>query len=713
MSNLGSIVVSLEANVARFESDLGKAEQFAKGAFERISAAGDMAANAAKGIGLAIAGIGAGLSINTLVNKFESVTASLAGLKEMSERTGASVENLSGMAAVARIGGRDLGEMETAVARMNKSLHANSDESKGAGKALAALGLDINKLKTEDPAQAFLDIAKAQEKFADSGGKSAVMMDILGKTGSQQIPLMHDLADQNELVAKATDAQAAAADKLEKDLKRLTATKEALYRTISVEIIPVYDAFIKALIDANNETDGVRKAAKDLAADGSIRSWAEGAAKAAGFVVDAFDGVVRTFNIVGKTAGAALAQTTLMLRGDFKGAMAVGGEWKSDIDSILNKPLFSDKLAAQLEAARRAALTPNLDNGLSGYTGHGGGSGKTGRTAKDKSDPLGDWLKMIEAQTKPALEALDKFDKMQRDAETSGMDLTKAEKSFYDLIASDDWKNMAEPWKDLVREHFEAANAAEKAAKQEKELNDLLKNTPTAKLEEARGKMLLLADAFEHGKITAEQFIEAANGVNGVKDELEKVADDMSEFTKQAAHNMQNAFSDFLFDPFAKGAKDMLRGFSDTVRKMAAQALSANILNSLFGDMGKTGKVGGFAKDGVDWLSSLFTFANGGIMTGAGPVPLRAYAGGGIADSAQVAVYGEGSMPEAFVPLPDGRAIPVKMQDSSASAAPQSIRIVNAFDTSVIGDYLGSDSGARVILNAVRRNAGAMRQVLA
>lgn len=55
-------------------------------------------------------------------------------------------------------------------------------------------------------------------------------------------------------------------------------------------------------------------------------------------------------------------------------------------------------------------------------------------------------------------------------------------------------------------------------------------------------------------------------------------------------------------------------------------------------------------------------FANGGIMTSEGPMPLRRYARGGVANSPQLAMFGEGAMPEAYVPLPDGRSIPVTMQ---------------------------------------------------
>lgn len=54
-------------------------------------------------------------------------------------------------------------------------------------------------------------------------------------------------------------------------------------------------------------------------------------------------------------------------------------------------------------------------------------------------------------------------------------------------------------------------------------------------------------------------------------------------------------------------------------------------------------------------------FANGGIMTSSGRLPLHKYAGGGIANSPQVALFGEGRLPEAYVPLPDGRRIPVAM----------------------------------------------------
>ena len=65
-------------------------------------------------------------------------------------------------------------------------------------------------------------------------------------------------------------------------------------------------------------------------------------------------------------------------------------------------------------------------------------------------------------------------------------------------------------------------------------------------------------------------------------------------------------------------------------------------------------------------VSSMFggatASANGNIMTEHGPLPLKYYSNGGIAKKAQVSIFGEGRTPEAYVPLPDGRSIPVTMK---------------------------------------------------
>jgi hypothetical protein len=88
-------------------------------------------------------------------------------------------------------------------------------------------------------------------------------------------------------------------------------------------------------------------------------------------------------------------------------------------------------------------------------------------------------------------------------------------------------------------------------------------------------------------------------------------------------------------------------------------------------------------------------------MTGDGPVPLKKYANGGIASSPQLAMFGEGSQPEAYVPLPDGRRIPVAMQGGGGGDTTVNVS-VDAKGTSVQGNSGQGEQLGRVIAQAVQ-----------
>jgi hypothetical protein len=134
------------------------------------------------------------------------------------------------------------------------------------------------------------------------------------------------------------------------------------------------------------------------------------------------------------------------------------------------------------------------------------------------------------------------------------------------------------------------------------------------------------------------------------------------------------------------------------VQMMILKPLEAGI-GSLFGGMfggptnlGTTGGTGG----GLGGL-----FADGGIMTSRGPLRLNRYASGGVARGAQMAIFGEGSGPEAYVPLPDGRAIPVNINSRGGG---------NANVSSVVNVHMNIPQGTSVE-DAHRMSATAARQM--
>ena len=131
-----------------------------------------------------------------------------------------------------------------------------------------------------------------------------------------------------------------------------------------------------------------------------------------------------------------------------------------------------------------------------------------------------------------------------------------------------------------------------------------------------------------------------------------------------------------------------------------------DVMSDLLKQIGKMLISFGMQALGKGIFPQLFPQALGGVMSGNGPVPLRKYARGGIAYGPQMALFGEGSTPEAYVPLPDGRSIPVKVKDGGSMG---NITVnVDASGSQVQGDQpnankLGEALGAAVRQELIRQ----------
>ncbi len=100
-------------------------------------------------------------------------------------------------------------------------------------------------------------------------------------------------------------------------------------------------------------------------------------------------------------------------------------------------------------------------------------------------------------------------------------------------------------------------------------------------------------------------------------------------------------------------------------------------------------------------ISGMIPFANGGVMTDQGSMPLKRYARGGIANSPQLALFGEGRMPEAYVPLPDGRSIPVTM-DGAGGQTSVVVNVNMASGQTEVQNERGAGDLGRLIAGAVK-----------
>jgi tape measure domain-containing protein len=199
-----------------------------------------------------------------------------------------------------------------------------------------------------------------------------------------------------------------------------------------------------------------------------------------------------------------------------------------------------------------------------------------------------------------------------------------------------------------------AAIQAETAA--QAGLNPLLSDFGYA-VEFAASKQDLLNAAKSAGKeITPEltaQIDGLAAGYANASSAAEKLAATQDKVREQAeffGDAFYDAFSELI--PKIETGNKALDKFLNTLIEAVAQA--AILGKGPFG-MGGGGGGGGF----LGGLLSVFGFAKGGIASQGRPQPLKRFARGGISRSA--AIFGEAG-PEAAVPLPDGRSIPVKFQ---------------------------------------------------
>lgn len=187
MAALGELVVSLTAETARFREDLGRAAYVAEKNFKQIS-------SAAKTIGGAL---GAAFSVQAIVSYSQRLIDVADRLNDVSQQTGVAAERLSALGNAAQLNGANSDALNTSLLRLNKAISEGISGSKEQTEAFKLLGIsaaDLSKLSTEE---IFYKIADAFAGAKDNANKTAIAMALLGKSGSELIPVLNQ--GSNEL----------------------------------------------------------------------------------------------------------------------------------------------------------------------------------------------------------------------------------------------------------------------------------------------------------------------------------------------------------------------------------------------------------------------------------------------------------------------------------------------------------------------------------
>jgi hypothetical protein len=186
-SNLGSMVLELSANVARFQSDMGKMYQSAQETADKITSAFERV-GAVLGVGL---GVGA---FKEFIDG--SIEAQDQALK-FAQKVGISTDAVAGLSSAAKKAGVDQQELQVALTKLAVGASEAGNGVKKYAEAYSALGINVKdangNIKAADVL--FGELANKFAGYKDGTTKTADAVLLLGKAGANLIPLLNGGSD--------------------------------------------------------------------------------------------------------------------------------------------------------------------------------------------------------------------------------------------------------------------------------------------------------------------------------------------------------------------------------------------------------------------------------------------------------------------------------------------------------------------------------------
>jgi hypothetical protein len=670
----GSIIVDLLMRTGSFETDTARAAKAAEKRAKEIQASFERAGTI---IGTAIvAGVGAA------TYAFDQLVKQAGNFKDLEEITGATAEGIASLAVAAATAGVGIEDIATSMNRLTKNLSGVDDESKAAGAALKALGIPIEDFKRLDPVAQIDALTKAFGGFKDGPVKSAAAIALLGKSGAEMLKVFKAIEEQGGRQTILTQQQSELADAYADQQAKATAELRLYAQAAATEALPAINDIIGAAKDFIGELVGVDQATGQLGKSTAVRDFADAAADAFAFIIDAGRGVVTVFQTVGLSYGATAAAIAALARGDVAQAKQIAVEGRADIEKILNAESFADRLAKQ--RANRAAnpiepkasdTRPQLDF-----------RGATSAPKKAKTD-TNDAEKLL---------------KQLNDQYVATIELTNVEKALI-AIRSDGFKGLTPEYERLILEQAAVLDADKALERQFKATQEALDEsveierkfaeagieafeatrTPLEKLNAELERLNVLQ---QKGVIDWDTYVRAVSKAQDAFTETGKTGkdtvDDLNVFVKRGAENIQDALGDTFYNAMKGNFKGIGDLFADLILRLLAQAQAAQLAKALFGDMvgGQgSGLVGSFVSAIGGAVSGFFGGSSVPVADGSGSTgdfarfdrqSFQARAAGGPVSGGTTYLVGERG-PELFKPQTTGRILP----NSALEPGQQSTRV--------------------------------------
>lgn len=328
---------NVESELGRFSKTIGGMKSAMQGAF-------------------AVAGIG--IAANAIKNFVMEGVRAADQMYKLSQSVGVPTAELSAFAHAASLSGLAIEDTGVALAKLTKMM---SDAATGGVKQAAVfktLGVSVKdangNLRGVDAVIA--DIATEFAGMKDGPGKTALAMELFGRSGAKLIPLLNQGAsgikamkeEAQKLGLVISDEAGKAAEEFNDDLDRLRGVGRGVANMVVADLAPSMDAFAKTMLDAATSGNALRETAELIS--GSLRLLATTSILVGAVMRDAKAAFDDYGDAITKLAEGDLEGASNALARNVVGGFARGAQTGRQIDAI-----YGDAASSIQDAANSAA----------------------------------------------------------------------------------------------------------------------------------------------------------------------------------------------------------------------------------------------------------------------------------------------------------------------------------------------------------------------
>ena len=313
-----------------------------KSAFDSIKRGLGGLTDTAKGVNGVLANLGVAVSVAGLTAMVKSAIDTGDALDEMSQRVGVSVETLSVWKPAAEQSGVSGESFEKGLRKLSTTMVEAATGSEDAARGFSAVGVEFKNqdgtLRATD--QVLLDLADRFKAMPDGAEKTALAVQLFGKSGAELIPFLNQGRDGiNELAAEMqalgvqmSSETAAQAGNFNDALDKLKLATTSIGNQIIASLLPALNDMAGGMVESAKQGGTLR-----VILDGVVlvlKTLALGAAT-----------VGKAFVALGEAIGAGVAAAVEALKGNTEGAKAIIADLKGNLVKRLDElASFRDSL---------------------------------------------------------------------------------------------------------------------------------------------------------------------------------------------------------------------------------------------------------------------------------------------------------------------------------------------------------------------------------